>query len=144
MSEARELMERMTKAFVAKDLDAVGACYAVDAVGFAPDTGEIKGREEIVAYLRSFLTAFPDARFDLVARYEDGPVAIDEGFMVGTNTGELEAPDGTTLPPTGASVRMRECDVLVVEHGVATAHRFYYDQLDLLTQLGLAPGQAGD
>ena len=30
--------------------------------------------------------------------------------------------------------------MLVVEGGVAVAHRFYYDQLDLVSQLGLEGG----
>jgi hypothetical protein len=36
-------------------------------------------------------------------------------------------------------VRIRSCDAVTVEGGLVTSHRFYYDQMDFLGQLGLAP-----
>jgi ketosteroid isomerase-like protein len=69
-------------------------------------------------------------------------VAIDEGFVVGTNTGPLALPTGRTLPPTGRQVRVRSCDVATVEDGLITSHRAYFDQLELLGQLGLLPEPA--
>ncbi len=59
--------------------------------------------------------------------------------MVGTNTGPMTGPNGETIPPTGRRVRARECNVATVENGVVTSHRYYFDMLDWLTQLGLAP-----
>ncbi len=47
------------------------------------------------------------------------------------------------MAPTGKSLRLRECDILTVANGVAVAHHFYYDQLDFMTQLGLAESEAG-
>jgi hypothetical protein len=32
---------------------------------------------------------------------------------------------------------MPACDIATVENGVITRHRFYYDQMDFLGQLGL-------
>jgi ketosteroid isomerase-like protein len=137
MGEARETMDRMTRAFVEQDLDTVVNLYAVDAVILTPDLGELKGREQIRSYFQGFKDAFPDARYELVAGYEAGDVAIDEGFFVGTHTGPLADPSGQTQPATGETVRLRACDIATVEHGLVTSHRFYYDQLELLTQLGL-------
>jgi hypothetical protein len=34
---------------------------------------------------------------------------------------------------------MRSCDVAEVEGGLITSHRFYFDQMDFLGQLGLLP-----
>ncbi len=40
-------------------------------------------------------------------------------------------------------MRLRECDVATVTDGLVTSHRFYFDQMDFLGQLGLGPeGQA--
>lgn len=36
-------------------------------------------------------------------------------------------------------MRFRECDAVTVEGGLITSHRFYYDQMDVLGQLGLLP-----
>ncbi len=37
---------------------------------------------------------------------------------------------------------MRDCDVVVAEGGLIREHRFYFDQMDLLGQLGLLPEAA--
>ncbi|TQJ58089.1 SnoaL-like polyketide cyclase [Arthrobacter sp. SLBN-83] len=61
------------------------------------------------------------------------------GFVAGTNTGQLGLPTGGILPPTGKQVRVRSCDVARVEAGVITTHHAYFDQMELLGQLGLLP-----
>jgi hypothetical protein len=54
----------------------------------------------------------------------------------------LNTPEGE-VPPTGKHLRLRECDILTVADGVAVAHRFYYDQLDFMSQLGLIAAESG-
>ena len=103
-----------------------------------PDQGELRGRDQIVAYHRELREAFPDARYEQVAAHETGNVAIDEGFVVGTHAGALTGLSGD-VAATDKHVRVRACDVATVEDGVITNHRFYFDQLELLNQLGLVP-----
>jgi ketosteroid isomerase-like protein len=136
---AREVMDRMTAAFVEQDFDAVEKLYAADAVAVAPETGEIQGREAIVDYFRQQWAAFPDGGYEHTAGYEAGNVAIDEGYWTGTNTGPLAMPSGEELPPTGRTLRLRACDIATVDGGMITSHRFYYDQVDFMEQLGLLP-----
>ena len=45
--EVREIMDRMTAAMTSKDLAALAACYAEDAVAVTPDQGELSGRDAI-------------------------------------------------------------------------------------------------
>ena len=139
MGEAREVMDRLTDAVMSGDLDALKSLYAPDAVAETPDQGTVPGRDQIAAYLGEFATAFPDASWEDRSKYETGDTAIDEGFFVGTNTGSMTGPNGETIPPTGKRIRARECDVATVQNGVITSHRLYFDTLDWLTQLGLAP-----
>lgn len=139
MGQARELMDRVTDAIVGKkDLKAAEACYAPDAVALTPDQGEIRGQEQIARYLAQFVDAFPDAQYEYIAKHESGDAAIDEGYFVGVNTGPLALPTGETVPATGKQVRVLSCDVAVVANGLITQHRFYYDQMAFLEQLGLA------
>ncbi len=138
MAEARALMDRVTDAVMAGDLDELRACYADDATVVSPETGEITGADAVVEYLRSFADAFPDASWEEIARHEAGDTAIDEGYFSGTHTGPLQMPSGETLAPTGKRVRLRECDVATVRSGRITSHRFYYDQMEFAEQLGLA------
>ncbi len=142
MGEARELLDRVTDAFVRGDLEAMSNCYAEDAVVVTPDEGELHGRERILQYHQDFVTAFPDAEYEYLNRYESGDTAIDEGYFVGTNTAELPLPDGRTIAATGIRVRVRECDLVTVEGGLITNHRFYWNQMDFLSQLGLVESTA--
>ena len=141
MGEARQAIDRMTEAVTNRDLTALAGLYAEDAVADTPDEGEIKGREAIVDYLRRFLDALPDLRWEESVKHDSGDTAVDEGWVVGTNTGPIVLADGTTVPATGRSLRLRECDIATVSGGLITSHRFYFDQMDLLGQLGLMPDQ---
>jgi ketosteroid isomerase-like protein len=140
MGQAQELMRRITDAVMAGDGQALADCYAEDAVAETPDSGKVTGRSEIVKYLMSFSEAFPDAGFESISELEDGNMAIDEGYFTGTHTRPMASPAGEAIAPTGKQVRLRECDVLVVEDGQAVAHRFYFDQLEFIRQLGLESG----
>jgi predicted ester cyclase len=140
MGEAREVLDRLTDAVFSKDWEAVARFYPAEAVAVTPDAGEIQGNEEVVAWSSEFLDAFPDARFESVYAHEAGNTAIDEGYFVGTNTGPLRSPTGETMPATGRSVRFRACDIATVEDGLITSHRFYFDQMEFLGQLGLMEG----
>lgn len=140
MGEARELMDRITKAAMGQDFETLATLYTADAVITDPAVGEVTGG--IVAYFRTFTDAFPDIAYHSEAAHESGNVAIDEGHITGTHTGPLALPTGEVLPPTGRSIRVRSCDVVTVENGLATRHNFYYDEMEFLTQLGLVPENA--
>lgn len=136
MGRAREIMDLITDAVMAGDREALMRLYASDAVAETPDAGRLEGREAIADYLVTFKPAFPDLSWEAVSQHENGDTAIDEGYFAGTHTGVLSSPDGD-VPPTGRSLRMRECDLVTVSDGVAVSHRFYYDQFAFMSQLGL-------
>jgi ketosteroid isomerase-like protein len=71
-------------------------------------------------------------------QHETADTAIDEGYFTGTNSGRIETGDGQSIPATGRQIRVLECDVARVRDGVITNHRFYFDQMKFLSQLGLA------
>ena len=117
MGEARDAMDRVTAAFFSSEWDTAAKLYAPDAVAVTPDRGEVAGTDNIVAWSRELIDAFPDARYEPVNEYESGNTAIDEGYFAGTNTGPLQGPTGETIPATGKSVRVRACDIATVENG---------------------------
>ncbi len=139
MGEARKVMDSVTDAILKGDSEALKALYAQDAVAETPDQGTITGRDQIAAYFCDFSAAFPDNAWQERYKHEAGDTAIDEGYIVGTNTGSMTGPNGETIPATGRRVRLRECDVATVENGVVTSHRIYFDVQDWLTQLVSRP-----
>lgn len=130
MGQAREVMDRLTAAMDAKDKETLARCYAANAVAYTPDEGELTGRDAITEYLFHFWEAMPDVRYEHSESYEAGDVAVDEGFVVGTNTGPIRLPSGETLPATGKQLRVRSCDIAKVEAGEIASHHFYFDQMD--------------
>jgi ketosteroid isomerase-like protein len=79
MGEAREVMDRLTEAVFSKDLEALKELYAPDAVAETPEEGTLRGRDQIVAWVGTLMTAFPDASYELTRGHESGADAIDEG-----------------------------------------------------------------
>lgn len=140
MGQARDVMDRLTAAAVEEhDIQSIVECYAEDAVVVTPDAGEVRGQEHITDYWRQFIEAFPDSRYEPLHKHESGNTAIDEGWFIGTNTAPIPIPSGETVPATGRQIRLRACDVVTVESGKIIAHHLYFDQMEFLGQLGLAP-----
>lgn len=137
MGEARKVFDQLTEVLFSGDLDLAEKLYTTDAIGETADGQELKGGHEIVEYVRQMLSAFPDARFESITKVESGKVAVDEGRFIGTHTAPLVTPSGERIPATGKRVSMRSCDIVEVDHGLIRNHRFYFDQMDMLGQLGL-------
>jgi ketosteroid isomerase-like protein len=91
MGEAREVMDRLTETIFRKDMEALKKLYAPDAIAETPDQGTIKGQGAIVAWMNEWMLAFPDASYESLRKYESSDTAIDEGFLVGTNTPARES-----------------------------------------------------
>ena len=138
MGEAREISERFTEAINNHDADAIAALYSDDAVAIDP-FGEWRGKEAIVESWRGFFEAFPDIRGSDERSYDAGDTAINEWRGSGTHTGPLRTPDGEEIPPTGRRMTLRGSDFITVRGGLITEHRTYFDQMEMLSQLGLIP-----
>jgi predicted ester cyclase len=110
---------------------------SADVVTVDP-TGTMTGIEAFLEHEVAFVTAFPDARAELVRAVESGDVVMTEGIFSGTHTAPLASPAGE-IPPTGKSLRLPFADVFVVRDGLIVEHHIYYDQVAFMAQLGLMP-----
>jgi ketosteroid isomerase-like protein len=142
MGQAREVMDRATEAYFAKDRDTLRTLYAPDVVATTPDAGTLNGIDALMEWNDTLDEAFPDMRFELTAAHEAGDCAIDQGDVVGTHTGPFRLPDGGRIEPTGRQVRIRSADMATVSDGKIVRHDFYFDQLGMLVQLGLMEAPA--
>ncbi len=71
--------------------------------------------------------------------FGQGNWVVSEEFVTGTNTGPVTSPTGEEIPPTNKPIRMNQALVFQVENGLIQEVHLYFDQLGMLTQLGLAP-----
>ncbi|QSB14936.1 nuclear transport factor 2 family protein [Natronosporangium hydrolyticum] len=135
MRTADEIRKIFISAVATGDVAELVSLYQPDAVLEAPE-GRYEGSAEIEAYFEAQLTPF-DAALQLVATYDHREVAITEWVLEMTHVRPIELPTGEALPATGRHLRQRGVDVAELADGQFRYHRVYYDQRELLEQLGL-------
>jgi ketosteroid isomerase-like protein len=136
-----ELVGRFYEEFDRGNIEDAVSRFAEELEIVDPGMGTVYGRELFREYLETFKRAMPDARAVIEQRLEAGDTVVVEGRFVGTHTGPLTTEDGD-VAPTGASVDLRFADFSRVRDGVIVSYHTYYDQLGLLTQLGLMGGES--
>ncbi|HET9650112.1 MAG TPA: nuclear transport factor 2 family protein [Microlunatus sp.] len=138
MTANSSLLERYVALYNAGDLNACIDLYAEEAVQRMPD-GIFEGRGAIRDRLAKDLAGFHDATYTVSSFVEQGDYFADEFTFTGTQTGTLELPDGTQLPPTGRRVEIQGMELVQVRDGKIIVDNLYYDNVSALIQLGLAP-----
>jgi steroid delta-isomerase-like uncharacterized protein len=133
----REVVLRFYEAFNEGNVSAAVSAFSDDLEITDPAIGTVRGVMPFRDYLESFNRALPDRRIITEHLDEADDAVFVEGHFVGTHTGPVSGPGGATIEATGASIRLRFVNVWRSDGGVVTSHHSYYDQLDLLTQLGL-------
>ncbi|MHB8587704.1 MAG: ester cyclase [Candidatus Dormibacteraceae bacterium] len=142
--EARAVVERGLKAFNAHDLEALARDAAPDIEATGPGEIKLKGPQALKEYNQNFVSAFPDARVEAKNIFTQGGTVIVEGIFTGTHDGTLKTPMGD-VPATGRKVKGEFVQILEVDRGLVKRNSLLYDQVQLMTQLGLAaaaPSQA--
>ena len=133
---AGDLAASFYRAFDAGDIDGLLPLFSDDLETIDPGMGTVRGRAPFREYIETLKRAVPDARAIVEHMYDAGDAVVVEGRFVGTFSGPLSGPEGD-IEPTGASVDLRFADVSTARDGKITSYHTYYDQLGLLTQLGL-------
>jgi steroid delta-isomerase-like uncharacterized protein len=141
MSAHSELLEQYVERYNAGDLDGVMDLYAEDATQLMPE-GLFEGRAAIRERLARDLVACPDIDWTVESFVEQDDSFCDEWSFVATHTGPFVLPDGTELPPSGRQVALRGMEYVQVRDGKIVVDNLYYDNLAVLTQLGLVPEEA--
>jgi predicted ester cyclase len=127
------------QAWRARDAEAFAECYAEGATIVAPGGVELRGPDGAKQFLAIWVEGVPDNEITITHEYVCGSVVVQEGVFSGTHTGGLMAPSGEVIPATGRSLSAPFAEVLEVEGDRITSDRLYFDQVELLIQLGLMP-----
>lgn len=138
MDGAKEAAERHVQAFNSHDLEALGANEAEDVEWVAPGGIVLRGPEQVKGFQKVYWEAFPDAQILSENQVVADPYVITEGAFTGTHTGTFRTPNGD-IPATGLPVKIRFCTVQRVEDGLVASEHLYFDQAEMLGQLGLLP-----
>jgi predicted ester cyclase len=135
MADPKNVVERHVEAFNARDADAEP--WSEDGDFVAPNAS-LHGREQVVGFFGVFWEAFPDGRLATLRLIAEGCVVVAEGRFTGTHTGVLRTPAGD-VAATGRHVDLRWMSSYEVRGDELTSEHLYFDQADLLGQLGLMP-----
>jgi steroid delta-isomerase-like uncharacterized protein len=102
------------------------------------DGQEQRGVDAGMAVAQTFANAFPDGRIDIQRVHEaaNGTVIV-EFIASGTQTGELMG-----IPATGKRIGLPVCNVLEIRDGKITREREYFDNMTMMTQLGVVQAPA--
>ncbi|ETK32896.1 ester cyclase [Microbispora sp. ATCC PTA-5024] len=133
-----DVVDRLIETVNAHDLNACVRCYSPDATMVGPEM-QAEGRDQIECYHAHVWTGLPDLLITVWDRIVTGDRVALEGMFNGTHTGSFLVAGGRILEPSGRPVSVSLCWVFTVENGLITAHRLYFDQLELYTQLGADP-----
>ena len=144
MADLKQIAQENINAFNTHDANAVAALDHPDVVSTVPGpTGrtELRGREAAKGYNQSWFNAFPDARVRSTNDVISGDYIVQEGTFEGTNTGPWRSEAGD-MPATGRSLKGQFCQVIRTKDGKIVESNLYFDQVQVLTQLGLMPAPA--
>jgi predicted ester cyclase len=141
MASPKDVARQWMDAFNAHDEGRMAELTADDATMSAPGDTELRGRDAVTGYAMAWLSAFPDARITMHQELVDGQSVGQRFTFEGTHTGPLESPAGT-IPPTGRRLTGRGIQVLEIDGDEASDIALYFDQVQVLTQLGLMPEPA--
>jgi steroid delta-isomerase-like uncharacterized protein len=144
MTDPLDAARRHDDAFNAHDAEARMATETQDVESVLPGGTTLRGREQVVGFLRSFWEALPDAKVTRRNELAAGDTVVTEGTLTGTHSGTFRAPDGE-IPASGNPIELRYASVKRIRDGKVASEHLYFDQLELLQQLGALPhAQGGD
>jgi predicted ester cyclase len=136
MGLGRDLVDQSIKAWNEKQFNEWAAIFAEDAQLAAPGGVSGSGRETQQMFYSIWQDGFPDNQVSNIRIAEDDDMAVLEAVFEGTHTGVLHAPSGD-VTPTGKRVSIPFVVTYTVGGGHITGFRLYFDQMDLITQLGI-------
>jgi predicted ester cyclase len=131
----RQVVEHHVAAFNAHDPEAFP--WTEDVEWEAPGA-QLQGREQALGFIGAFWEAFPDAQVQVTRLIGEGSLLAGEGKFTGTHDGIMRTPDGE-IPPTGRRVEFRWMAMYEVRGDQFAAEHLYFDQAELMAQLGVTP-----
>ncbi|AZH27001.1 ester cyclase [Haloplanus aerogenes] len=97
----------------------------------APE-GEVHGRDGLETFIRNVVTAFPDFEVSVGDMLSSDGLVMYDATITMTHEGAFGG-----IGPTGREVEIDEMSKFRVSNGKIREHRVYFDQQDVLEQLGV-------
>jgi predicted ester cyclase len=135
------VVARAMAAFNAHDAEELARLSAPEIKAHVPGRPPLSGTQAIKEYNQSLFRAFPDAQARVENLVVRGGSASVEAVFTGTHAGPYATLLGE-ISPTGKRVTARFAQFLEIDRGLVRSLHSYFDQVELMAQLGLAPAQS--
>ena len=137
-----ELVERLERAYNARDYDTVRACVAGDVVAHTPGSETLPaGVEGAIAANEGSFESFSDRRTEILEIFGDGDRVVSHVRMMGTHDGPLTF---AGMPATGKPIDIDW--IQISRHGDDGTIQETWAQMDvpkMMVQLGAMPAPEG-
>jgi predicted ester cyclase len=143
MDDIKTLVTRFYDTWNAKDRDGWLACCSEGIAFKGPGGVAGQGPDAGRMFWSLWQDAFPDNRCTIKVAVAEGSDALQESVFSGTHTQTFHTPNNGDIPATGKIVAIPYTLGLTYRDGKWTSFRLTFDQVELMTQLGLMPAQAG-
>ncbi|MDQ1395382.1 MAG: hypothetical protein QOG64_641 [Acidimicrobiaceae bacterium] len=140
MGTTFDICQKTLAAFDTGRLDDFDTLFHWDGEMTMPHAA-LRGPEQIKGMLAGYREAFSDMRHEILNYVESADTLAWELLVTATHTGTMVTPGGD-VPPTGKKVEWHAADYIKVVDGRVASWHVYFDQVALLTQLGLMPSPA--
>jgi predicted ester cyclase len=141
MADVKDSAARFVKAFNAHDEHVMRVLNDPNGTFEAPGGIHLQGREAS-SYAMTWLKACPDGKLSVRNELIRDPWVVEEVTFEGTHEGPLDSPAGA-IPATGRKLAIKAVLITRYENDLAIEARVYFDQMDVLTQLGALPTPVG-
>jgi predicted ester cyclase len=137
MDDIKSLVTRFYGTWNTHDRDGWLACCHPDVAFKGPAGVAGQGLEAGRMFWSLWQDAFPDCNCAINVAVAEGNEAIQEAVFTGTHTETFHTPNHGDIPPTGKSVSIPYTLGLTYRDGKWSSFRLVFDQVELMTQLGL-------
>jgi steroid delta-isomerase-like uncharacterized protein len=124
--------EAWSQFFDERNMEIINNEYFTEDVTVVIPGDNIIGIEGTKNYYGNFLTGFSDAEFTFVDIFGQGDKLVKHWNFKGTHDGDFFG-----IPPTGKSLNLYGTTLILMEDGKIKQEQDFFDNLDMLTQLGL-------
>jgi predicted ester cyclase len=139
MDDIKSLVTRVYDTWNVHDRDGWLACFTEDAHFNGPGGAAGQGLDAGRMFWSLWQDAFPDCKCAINVAVAEGNEAVQESVFMGTHTDTLHSPNDQDIPATGRSVAIPYTLGLTYRDGKWSSFRIVFDQVELMTQLGLMP-----
>ena len=135
--ENKRIALSIIEALNARDLSLWSKHLAEDYIAELPGVSAPLNKTKTMGYHQRFVTALPNIHFEVLHVLAEGDHVLIHWMARGTHDERLATVTGETIPPTQRSVRVSGALLIEVRDGKIVREWSYWDQLSLLSQLGI-------